>query len=86
MCHTSTTQQFDHCAYTAKVRKFATMMTAQGYRTMSEFVQAMHDVENLDRSHIRERAIARFSTETVGGQYYKYFKRLEGLWGDGFYG
>ena len=34
MPHTQTVRRFDHCAYTAKTRKFASMMTAQGYRTI----------------------------------------------------
>ena len=32
--HTSPTRKFDHCAYTSKQRKLATMLTAQGYRTV----------------------------------------------------
>ncbi len=32
--HTSPTRKFDHCAYTSKQRKLATMLTAQGYRTI----------------------------------------------------
>lgn len=32
--HTQTTHDFDHCAFTAKVRKFCGMMGAQGYKTI----------------------------------------------------
>lgn len=32
--HTQTTHEFDHCAYTAKVRKFCGMMRAQGYEVI----------------------------------------------------
>lgn len=32
--HTQTTREFDHCAFTAKVRKFGGMMRAQGYRVV----------------------------------------------------
>ena len=54
-------------------------------RTLAEFVQAMSDVEGLDRELIRRRAVGRFSTEAVGPQYARYFERLQGLWGEGFY-
>jgi hypothetical protein len=32
--HTQTTRAYDHCAYTAKVRKFASMMAAEGCRVV----------------------------------------------------
>ena len=54
-------------------------------RTLAEFVQAMSDVEGLDRELIRRRAVGRFSTEAVGPQYARYFERLQALWGEGFY-
>jgi len=32
--HTQTTRAYNHCAYTSRVRKFSTMITQQGYRTI----------------------------------------------------
>jgi glycosyltransferase involved in cell wall biosynthesis len=34
MPHTQTTKEYGHCAYTQRVRKFTSMMTAQGYKTI----------------------------------------------------
>jgi len=58
-----------------------------GFRchTLAEFARACDDVGDLDRHAIREAAIARWSTETVGPAYSAYFERLQGLWGDGWY-
>lgn len=58
-----------------------------GYRcrTFGEFVEAANAAPSLDRHRIRERALARFGMDVVGEQYERYFKRLETLWGDGWY-
>jgi glycosyltransferase involved in cell wall biosynthesis len=59
-----------------------------GYRchTIAEFAKAVEDVKSLDREYIRERAISKWSTEVISLQYDTYFERLQGLYGDGFYG
>lgn len=58
-----------------------------GYRCrmMREFTRAMTDAPGLNRSVIRSRAMARFSTDVVGKQYDRYFQQLETLWAEGFY-
>lgn len=58
-----------------------------GYRCrmMREFLEAMANVPRLDRRVIRSRAMSRFSTDVVGGQYRRYFDQLATLWDDGFY-
>jgi glycosyltransferase involved in cell wall biosynthesis len=50
-----------------------------GYRChlLREFVQAVKDAPSLDRSVIREKALARFSTEVCKHQYDRWFQRLE---------
>ncbi len=54
-------------------------------RTYREFCEATETVKSLDRAHIRDYAIGRFSTEVVAPQYESYFERLLTLWGKGFY-
>lgn len=58
-----------------------------GYRcrTLAEFCQGVEDARQLDRQAIRERAVRLYSTETVALQYERFFERLEGLWGSGWY-
>jgi glycosyltransferase involved in cell wall biosynthesis len=58
-----------------------------GFRchTVEEFILATQNVKNLDRKVIRDRAISLYSLDVVGKQYEKYFRRLETLWGDGWY-
>lgn len=60
---------------------------ADGFRchTLAEFVAAGQRVADLDRPAIRECAESRYSTEVVKHQYDAYLKRLETLWGDGWY-
>jgi glycosyltransferase involved in cell wall biosynthesis len=50
-----------------------------GFRcsTLNEFEQAVWDCKKLDRSKIRERAINKYSFETIGRMYTKFFHRLE---------
>ncbi|MEV6139679.1 glycosyltransferase [Nocardia sp. NPDC051990] len=59
----------------------------QGFRcrTMREFVDAAEAVGKLDNQAIRDYAVSKFSTEVIAAQYDSYFRRLETLWGDGFY-
>jgi glycosyltransferase involved in cell wall biosynthesis len=54
-------------------------------RTLKEFEAATGQLQYLNNAEIRNHAQARFSTEVVGAKYDVYFKRLMGLWGDGFY-
>ena len=58
-----------------------------GFRchTMQEFADATEKVKTLDRAFISKYAKDRYGLETVGLMYEKYFTRLEGLWGKGFY-
>lgn len=58
-----------------------------GYRcrTMGEFVQAMSDVEKLDPHYIRQRAIDNYSLPVIADKYDTHFRRLEKLWGEGWY-
>lgn len=54
-------------------------------RTQAEFNEAIERCADLDRDLIRERATGRYNFETVGKQYDAFFKRLDLLWGAGFY-
>lgn len=58
-----------------------------GYRCRSEaeFIKATEDVKNLDPATIRDYAVKKYSTDVVAAQYVEYFKRLQTLWGDGWY-
>lgn len=58
-----------------------------GYRcrTFAEFVGAVGQVGDLDRSTIREGALRRWSMDVIAEQYEEYFERLGTLWGEGFY-
>lgn len=54
-------------------------------RTLSEFVQAMSDVEALDKTYIRRRAIDTYSLPVIAERYERHFRRLLTLWGKGWY-
>ena len=54
-------------------------------RTFGEFKRAAVDAQYLDPYMIRERAVNKYSLETVGKQYEDYFARLMHLWDDGWY-
>lgn len=60
---------------------------ANGYKcsSMADYVLAARDAGSLDRLAIRDRAIARYSTEVVGPQYDKYFRKLATLRRSGWY-
>jgi len=55
------------------------------FRTLSEGCYAVQRAMSLDRSAVRESAIERFSTFTVGRYFEYHFTRLSSLWGDGWY-
>jgi glycosyltransferase involved in cell wall biosynthesis len=54
-------------------------------RTQSEFIKAMTDVETLDPGAIRSHAIENYSLPVIAEKYHTHFKRLETLWGAGWY-
>jgi len=54
-------------------------------RTMREFEIAAEKADRLSRNYTRLRAIDNYSFDTIGYKFNQYFKRLDGLWGDGFY-
>ena len=58
-----------------------------GFRchTMKEFAAATENVKTLDRTLISEYSKNRYGLDTVGLMYERYFTRLQGLWGKGFY-
>lgn len=58
-----------------------------GYRTrtLGEMIEAAILAPGLDSLKIREYAKKRFSIDSVKGRYDAYFKRLSGLWDDGWY-
>lgn len=60
-------------------------VTGYRCRTIAEFCDAAERAGELDRQAARERTIDRYSTETIGPLYTRYFERLAGLWGKGFY-
>lgn len=58
-----------------------------GYRCrmMQEFVSAIQAAPSLDRHAIRVAAQQRYALDVCAERYDAYFRRLETLWGDGFY-
>jgi glycosyltransferase involved in cell wall biosynthesis len=58
-----------------------------GFRchSLGEYLDGMWRAFDLDRTKIREYAIAGYSTEAIGPRYDRYFARLETLWGEGWY-
>lgn len=54
-------------------------------RNVEEFILATQNVKNLDRNVIRERALSLYSVDVIAKKYEYYFRRLETLWGDGWY-
>ena len=58
-----------------------------GYRcrTLREFVDAIEATPQLDRVAIHKRAVETYSLAAIGPQYDRHFKRLQSLWGQGFY-
>lgn len=60
-------------------------VTGYRCRTLQAFCDATDDVRSLDYAAIRRRAIEKYSLESVAPMYRRYFDRLLGLWGDGWY-
>jgi glycosyltransferase involved in cell wall biosynthesis len=60
-------------------------VTGYRCRTFGEFVQAVQDAPNLDRSAIRQRALDTYSLEATAPKYERYFSRLLNLWDEGWY-
>ena len=58
-----------------------------GFRchSLNEFLQAAKHAPLLDRYHIHDRAVSRYAMDSVRWQYETYFKRLQDLWGEGWY-
>ncbi len=57
-----------------------------GYRCtyLGEFVDALHQLERLDPTYIRHRAVSLYSLAVVAPQYQRYFDRLALLWDQGW--
>jgi glycosyltransferase involved in cell wall biosynthesis len=60
-------------------------VTGYRCRTLQDFMEAAENVKDLDRSFIRQQAIAKYSLESIQVKYEKYFERLLTLWDDGWY-
>lgn len=60
-------------------------VTGYHCHTLREFMTAADDVRHLDPHHIRERAIRRYSSETIAAAYQRHFERLATLWDGGWY-
>lgn len=56
------------------------------FRTLREACEGAEMARKLPRATIRHYAENRYSLEAVGPMYDRYFKQLQGLWGDGWYG
>ncbi len=55
------------------------------FRTLSEAVQAVDDVGNLDSRAIRDYAQSRYSLESVAPMFNRWFNQLQTLHGEGWY-
>jgi glycosyltransferase involved in cell wall biosynthesis len=57
-----------------------------GYRcqTLEQFVWAVENADKLDRKYARDRAVANYSLEKIGGMYDEYFAMQSDLWHDGW--
>lgn len=60
-------------------------VTGYRCRTFGEFVEAAIAAPALDREIVRQRALEKFSLESVAVQYERYFARLSTLWDEGWY-
>lgn len=52
---------------------------------LNDFVEAIRNIDSIDRNYVRKRAIDLFSIEAVKPKYREYFERLQTRWGDGWY-
>jgi len=59
--------------------------TGYRFRTLAEGVQAVEDLDKLDRLALRKFTQDRYSIETIGPQYDRWFQNVHGLWQDGWY-
>lgn len=55
------------------------------FRTLKQGVQAVEEVQKLNRKDIRKAAKARFSQEAVGPMYTRWLDQLDTLWDRGWY-
>ena len=60
-------------------------VTGYRCRTLQEFMQAAIDVKKLKPKTIRDTAVNKYSLEAIAPRYEAFFRRLETLWGDGWY-
>lgn len=60
-------------------------VTGYRCRTLQEFMQAAIDVKKLKPKTIRDTAVDKYSLEAIAPRYEAFFRRLETLWGDGWY-
>ena len=60
-------------------------LTGYRCRTFDEFCRAIEDVKKLDPAIISKRAVEIYSIDTIRYKYEAYFKKLETLWGKGWY-
>lgn len=60
-------------------------LTGYRCRTLDEFCKAAEDVKNLNPAIISKRAVDLYSVDTIKYKYDEYFRRLETLWGKGWY-
>lgn len=60
-------------------------MSGYRCRTLSEFKDAANRTHRLSRDNIAKNARKKYSSSAVGARFERYFKRLETLWGDGWY-
>jgi glycosyltransferase involved in cell wall biosynthesis len=58
-----------------------------GYRcrTFEEFLRAATEAPQLDPVEIRAHALSHYDMNVIADTYERYFRRLETLWGDGWY-
>jgi len=52
---------------------------------LGEFADGLMLAKNLDPHYIRDRAVRKYSIDTVKHQYQRYFEKLGLLWDEGFY-
>jgi glycosyltransferase involved in cell wall biosynthesis len=58
-----------------------------GFRchTLNEFEHAARLAPTLDNDYIRKQTVQRYSIDNIKWKYETYFRRLQDLWGDGWY-
>jgi hypothetical protein len=81
MCGTPTIST-DWGIYTETVKHKTTGFRC---RDFGDYLQAIRELDTLDRSHIRSYALKNFSLQTTKYKYQAYFDQLHQLWTGGFY-